>query len=69
MGETRAGAVVVGGGRDAGLGAGGGPPARGVAGQFAHFCAAQFRFGLSAFAVAAAGGNGAGGTGCICAED
>jgi len=60
MGEAGACAVVVGGGRCAGLGAGGGPPARSVAWQFTHFRAAQFRFGLSAFAVAAAGGDGAG---------
>jgi len=37
MGEARASTVVVGGGRDAGFGAGGRPPARSVAGQFTHF--------------------------------
>jgi hypothetical protein len=69
VGKARAGAVVVGGRRGAGLGASGGPPARSVAGQFTHFCAAQFRFGESAFAIAAAGGDGASGAGCVCTKD
>lgn len=69
MGKARAGAVVVGGERGAGFGASRGPPARGVARQFTHFCATQFRFGLSTFAVAAAGGDGASGAGCVCAKD
>ena len=38
--EARAGTVILGRGRGAGLGASGGPPARGVAGKFTHFRAA-----------------------------
>ena len=69
MGKTRAGAMIVERRRSAGLGAGGGPPARGVARRFAHFRATQFRFGVRAVAVAAAGRNGAGGARCVCAKN
>jgi len=55
--------------RSAGFGAGGGPPARGVARRFAHFRATQFRFGVRTVAVATAGGNGARAAGCICAKN
>jgi len=42
--EARAGAVIVGGRSGAWFGASGGPPAGSVAGQFADFRTAQFRF-------------------------
>lgn len=69
VGKARAGAVIVGWSGDAGLDARRGPPTGSVLRCLTHFGAAQFRFGLRAFAVAAASGNRAGGTGCVRTKD